>query len=68
LKAFVAHISHRILIQFLNELFKVKKKDYVIDKLIMNDFKDLNKPMKEIIDKRRSVSVRRGDQVMLKRI
>jgi hypothetical protein len=34
----------------------------------MNDFKDPNKPMKEIIDKHRSVSVRRGDKVMLKRI
>jgi hypothetical protein len=68
LKTFVVHISPRILIQFLNELFKVKKKDYVIDKLLMNDFKDSNKPMKEIVDKCRSVSLRRGDQVMLKRI
>jgi hypothetical protein len=39
------------LMEFVNDYLRVKKKYYAIYKYIMNDFKEPNKTMKNIIEK-----------------
>jgi hypothetical protein len=47
-------VASNNLIQFLHENFRIKKKDDVIYKFAMNDFKEPNGTMKTLINKNRS--------------